>query len=773
MLLTFSIIFSSLFFNVLSAQAASQFDGGLLDGEQIQIGSTVGQSTSAATQITDGDIATYFNLQSGNVGWYTFASPVEISAVAGKFNNVLAVEFYDDNYTLLQRYEFLNNDGVQLLPSKVQGVSIVALKNISGGTRVFEWNVFSAPLTAPNPTTINWIQGGDQVAKIEWARTGAESYNVKRATSPGGPYNLLATIKDLAYTDISVVNGTTYYYVVSAVNQAGESINSGEKSIKPDISNYTGGLLDWKTLQVGKTITTATSTSREVTDNNTSTNTLLTNGDFIWYTFASPMDISAIAAKFTNTVAVEFYDSNNNLLQRYELLNNDGTQMLPTVVQGVSTVALKYTGANSRVYEWNVFTNPTTAPLPTTINWIQGGDQVAKIEWARTGAESYNVKRATSPGGPYNLLATVKGLTYTDVSVVNGTTYYYVVSAVNQAGESINSGEKSIRPDATMFTGGLLDWKTLQVGKTITTATSTSREVTDNNTSTNTLLTNGDFMWYTFTSPVEITSVVAKFTNNVVVEFYDSNNNLLEQYAITKSDQVQLLPAPVEAVSVVALKYTGANSRVYEWNVFGKGGEVLPEKPLNLTATAGNKQVVLNWSNSDSSVTEFHVKRSTIPGGTYTTIGTVTSGTYSYTDTNVVNGTTYYYVVSAVNAVGEGQNSNEASATPKGSDVVNPPNPGEGQTGEKALLRIILINGIDREYDLSMAEVNAFINWYEGRANGSGNVMFAFDKHDNNKGPFVARKDYVFYDKILTFEVNSYNTGTSTPEIPDYDPEAH
>ncbi|GIO38268.1 hypothetical protein J41TS12_31290 [Paenibacillus antibioticophila] len=538
-------------------------------------------------------------------------------------------------------------------------------------------------------------------------------------------------------------------------------------------SPFVGGLLGGEQIQIGTAVGQSATVSTLITDGDISTSVLLSNGNMGWFTFVTPVDISAIAAKFTNTAAVEFYDSNNNLLQRYELLNNDGTQMLPTVVQGVSTVALKYTGANSRVYEWNVFTNPTTAPLPTTINWIQGGDQVVKLEWANTGAESYNVKRATSPGGPYNLLATVKGLAYTDISVVNGTAYYYVVSAVNQAGESTNSGEKSIRPDATMFTGGLLDWKTLQVGKTITTATSTTREVTDNNTSTNTLLSNGNFMWYTFTSPVEITSVVAKFTNNVVVEFYDSNNNLLEQYAITKSDQVQLLPAPVESVSIVALKYTGANSRVYEWNVFGEGGEVLPEKPLNLTATAGNKQVVLNWSSSDSSVTEFHVKRSTIPGGTYTTINTVTSGTYSYTDTNVVNGTTYYYVVSAVNAVGEGQNSNEASATPKGSDVVNPPNPGEGQTGERALLRIILISGMDREYDLSMAEVNAFINWYEARANGSGNVMFAFDKHNNNKGPFVARKDYVFYDKILTFEVNSYNTGTSTPEIPDYDPEAH
>ena len=36
----------------------------------------------------------------------------------------------------------------------------------------------------------------------------------------------------------------------------------------------------------------------------------------------------------------------------------------------------------------------------------------------------------------------------------------------------------------------------------------------------------------------------------------------------------------------------------------------------------------------------------------------------AYTDTSAVNGTTYYYVVSAANSLGESDDSNEASATP-------------------------------------------------------------------------------------------------------------
>nr|WP_148248710.1 Ig-like domain-containing protein [Paenibacillus sp. Cedars] len=741
-----------------------------MDGETVQIGASVGQSSSVATQLTDNDPATSVVLANGNLAWYTFTSPVEISAVIARYSGPVAVEFYDATNNLLQRYELLSSDGVQTLPALVQDVSTVALKYTGTNSRVYEWNVFAAPLTAPLPTTITWIQGGDQVVKLEWTANGAESYNVKRATSPGGPYATIANVKGTSYSDNTVNNGTTYYYVVSAVNQAGESGNSPEKSIKVEATKYTGGLLDWVTLQLGKSISSPTGTVRELTDNNELTSKVISNGDFVWYTFASPVEISAVIARYSGAVAVEFFDVNNNLLQRYELLSNDGIQTLAAPVKDVSTVALKYTGTNSRVYEWNVFAAPLTAPLPTTITWIQGGDQVAKLEWTANGAESYNVKRATSPGGPYATIANVKGTSYSDNTVTNGTTYYYVVSAVNQAGESGNSPEKSIKVEATKYTGGLLDWVTLQLGKSISSPTGTVRELTDNNTSTSKVISNGEFVWNTFTSPVEISAVIARYSGAVAVEFYDQNNNLLQRYELSTNDAVQTLPAPVQDVSTVALKYTGTNSRVYEWNVFGKGGELPPEAPFNLKATAGNKNVILNWSSTNKAVTSFDIKRATVSGGPYTIIGSVTGSTYSYTDINVVNDTTYYYVVTAVTAAGVSGDSNEASATPK---AVNPPIPGDGQEGERGLLRLILINGIDREYDLSMTEVNAFINWYEERANGVGTVMYGINKYNNNKGPFVNRKDYVFYDKIVTFEVNSYNTEASIPETPPHEPGAH
>ena len=81
----------------------------------------------------------------------------------------------------------------------------------------------------------------------------------------------------------------------------------------------------------------------------------------------------------------------------------------------------------------------------------------------------------------------------------------------------------------------------------------------------------------------------------------------------------------------------------------------------NLTATGGNQQVSLAWTAS-TGATSYNVKRATTNGGPYTTVASP-AGT-SYTDTNVTNGTAYYYVVTAVNATGQSGNSNQATATP-------------------------------------------------------------------------------------------------------------
>jgi hypothetical protein len=81
-----------------------------------------------------------------------------------------------------------------------------------------------------------------------------------------------------------------------------------------------------------------------------------------------------------------------------------------------------------------------------------------------------------------------------------------------------------------------------------------------------------------------------------------------------------------------------------------------------LTATAGNGQVALGWTAS-AGATSYNVLRSTTSGSGYASVATGVTPT-SFTNTGLTNGTTYFFVVQAVNAVGTSANSAQASATP-------------------------------------------------------------------------------------------------------------
>lgn len=95
-------------------------------------------------------------------------------------------------------------------------------------------------------------------------------------------------------------------------------------------------------------------------------------------------------------------------------------------------------------------------------------------------------------------------------------------------------------------------------------------------------------------------------------------------------------------------------------------GAVPPAPPRILGASPGANCITLTWqappSDGGSAVTNYSVYRSEGSGheNLLATLGNV----LSYVDTNVTIGTTEYYVVTAINAVGEGPSSEEVSAAP-------------------------------------------------------------------------------------------------------------
>jgi hypothetical protein len=112
-----------------------------------------------------------------------------------------------------------------------------------------------------------------------------------------------------------------------------------------------------------------------------------------------------------------------------------------------------------------------------------------------------------------------------------------------------------------------------------------------------------------------------------------------------------------------------------------------PVAPTGLSGTAGNGQVILAWTPS-TGATGYNVKRSLTSGGSYGNVGS-SIATASYTDTGVTNDTTYYYVVSALDATAESTNSGQVSARPSAPiTAAESAPPGVAVTGSNVQLTI-------------------------------------------------------------------------------------
>lgn len=84
--------------------------------------------------------------------------------------------------------------------------------------------------------------------------------------------------------------------------------------------------------------------------------------------------------------------------------------------------------------------------------------------------------------------------------------------------------------------------------------------------------------------------------------------------------------------------------------------------PTGFTGRMGDSRVTLNW-NASLNANGYNLKRSLTNGGPYALI-TSNLTTLAFTNTGLLNGTNYYYVITSTNATGESSNSTELSIRP-------------------------------------------------------------------------------------------------------------
>jgi fibronectin type 3 domain-containing protein len=265
---------------------------------------------------------------------------------------------------------------------------------------------------------------------------------------------------------------------------------------------------------------------------------------------------------------------------------------------------------------------------PTGLSATAANAQV-NLSWsAGSGASAYYVKRSTTSGGPYTQIAAPAATNYTDNNLANGTKYFYVVSAYNSYGQSSNSAEVSATPTAPSPPTAPTGLTAIAGNAQVALNWSASSGATSYNVKRSTA-SGGPYT--TVSSPT-----VTNYTNTGLT-------NGTKYYYV-----VSAVSAAGESVNSAQVNVTPA-------------APATPPAPTGLQATGGNAQVSLTWAAS-TGATSYHVKRSATSGSGYAQIAAPTAA--NYTDTTVTNGTAYYYVVSALNAVGESANSGQATATP-------------------------------------------------------------------------------------------------------------
>jgi PKD repeat protein len=110
---------------------------------------------------------------------------------------------------------------------------------VTDGAGATDTASITADVSEPQQQTIFDLRARAKSGKIDlvWTPvTGAQSYNVSRSRTQGGPYTSLATghVCDYcAYADFGLTNGVTYYYVVTSVTGGAESLSSNEASATP------------------------------------------------------------------------------------------------------------------------------------------------------------------------------------------------------------------------------------------------------------------------------------------------------------------------------------------------------------------------------------------------------------------------------------------------------------------------------------------------------------------------------------------------------------
>ncbi len=191
--------------------------------------------------------------------------------------------------------------------------------------------------------------------------------------------------------------------------------------------------------QIGCSATTTTAASQDALSN---------LGQFGPST--SNLNLGNVALGDSKTVTLSFTNSTNSAVTIMSITISGPGFTASGIPSGtilnpgdVATLNVTFTpaGTGDQTGSVTVTSNASTPKISVALlaSGVPAGDHAATVSWDASSSvvDGYFVYRSTN-GGPYTRLNSTEetGLSYTDSSVVAGQTYSYVVTAINNSGES-------------------------------------------------------------------------------------------------------------------------------------------------------------------------------------------------------------------------------------------------------------------------------------------------------------------------------------------------
>lgn len=224
---------------------------GRLSGTVIGTAGSYNNSGNTREKAFDGDLTTFFDAPTANGAW----TGLDLGMGAGAGTRITRVRYCPRNGYAARmvggRIQAANQasftDAVDLFtiaeappvetfcdqsithPGAYRYVRYLSPPGGYGNIAELEFEGYCPP---PAPANLTAEPAHSQVSLRWTASPAATHYNVKRAVVSGGPYTVLSSNAATSFTDSGLTTATRYYYVVSAVSDAGESLDSGEVSAR-------------------------------------------------------------------------------------------------------------------------------------------------------------------------------------------------------------------------------------------------------------------------------------------------------------------------------------------------------------------------------------------------------------------------------------------------------------------------------------------------------------------------------------------------------------